>query len=118
MPNYMVRVELHNVDDEQALYTRLHDAMEAKGFVRWIKSSAGVYFHLPRGQYRLDDSPLTSRLVARLAKSIATSVHISNTVFASTYTGWSAQGLRFISSEERKKIRLRATLRRLFPGSF
>jgi hypothetical protein len=49
MASFTVRVELH--DASGADYLRLHEAMEAQGFDRTIKSDEGIIYRLPEAEY-------------------------------------------------------------------
>ncbi len=52
MNRFTTRVELHAANEDD--YENLHSAMEARGFERYITSSAGVTYHLPTAEYNLD----------------------------------------------------------------
>ena len=71
MPNFTVRVELHGADETD--YENLHEAMERKGFVRWIESNGGRY-RLPTAEYNLLDAGMDKAKVLEIAKSTASSV--------------------------------------------
>ncbi|HEF4743953.1 type V toxin-antitoxin system endoribonuclease antitoxin GhoS [Burkholderia multivorans] len=49
MTKFTTRVELHDADSDD--YDRLHDAMKAKGFSRFIKDHIGNSYHLPSAEY-------------------------------------------------------------------
>ena len=66
MAQFMVRVVLHGADDED--YETLHEAMEAEGFARQIRSSDGVLYHLPTAEYYRDGN-LSTQNVLDAAKS-------------------------------------------------
>jgi hypothetical protein len=71
MPKFTVRVELHGASEAQ--YDELHEAMEAEGFVRWIKA-AGQKYQLPTAEYNLPGSTLTKYHVLNRARRAAQSV--------------------------------------------
>lgn len=50
MTTFIVRLELHPSDQEQA-HSALHDAMEAAGFSRIYQAGDGVRYHLPSFEY-------------------------------------------------------------------
>ena len=50
MARYTVRVELHNADTYND-YENLHKAMERQGFIRTIKDTNDVEWHLPDAEY-------------------------------------------------------------------
>ena len=56
MTNYTTRVELHGATHDQ--YDDLHEAMEAKGFVRWIKFEKGKK-QLSTAEYNMPGTSLT-----------------------------------------------------------
>lgn len=49
MPKYILRVEISNFDDHEAL----HQELSKYDFYRIIKANDGVYYDLPAGTYRL-----------------------------------------------------------------
>jgi hypothetical protein len=69
MTNYTIRVELHGADEND--YEALHTAMQAEGFVRWIKDQDGNKLRLPTAEYNLPDSELTRVQVLGLTKRAA-----------------------------------------------
>jgi hypothetical protein len=50
MSTFIVRIELHPADKEQA-YSAVHDAMEGAGFSRIYRDRDGVRYHLPAAEY-------------------------------------------------------------------
>ncbi len=50
MPRYTVRVELHGVKHEDAIYDTLHEVMESHGFER-VVGAEGARRYLPRAEY-------------------------------------------------------------------
>ena len=72
MTRYTVRVELHDADDDD--YESLHEAMEKKGFVRWVESNDGSKYRLPTAEYNMDSSTLDRSQVLDRAKAAAESV--------------------------------------------
>jgi hypothetical protein len=71
MASYITRVELHDADG--ADYTKLHKAMEKKGFARTITSSKDITYHLPTAEYEFEGTE-TRKEVLELAKEAASSV--------------------------------------------
>lgn len=54
MARFMVRVVLHDADDNGSDYEELHGAMEMLGFSRIIESSKGFVYHLPPAEYHME----------------------------------------------------------------
>jgi hypothetical protein len=50
MSTFIVRIELHPSDKEQA-YSAVHDAMLQAGFSRIYQNHEGVRYHLPSSEY-------------------------------------------------------------------
>ena len=50
MSTFIVRIELHPSDQEQA-YSAVHDAMQAAGFSRIYRDGHGHRYHLPSSEY-------------------------------------------------------------------
>ena len=50
----LVRVELHEVEEESAIYNDLHEEMAKRGFVRTLKQG-NKEVELPSGMYRMPD---------------------------------------------------------------
>jgi hypothetical protein len=80
MPNYVTRVELRGSPTGEH-YQSLHNAMEAKGFSRTIKSDDGTAYHMPHAMYYVVSS-LTASEVSEHANAAATSVWTSCRVFS------------------------------------
>ena len=72
MTSYTVRIELHNADEDD--YSSLHEAMEGKGFVRWIAGRNGSRSRLPTAEYNLADTTLDRSEVLDRARTTANSV--------------------------------------------
>jgi hypothetical protein len=72
MTNFTVRVELHDADDDD--YSRLHEAMEEGGFVRWISDRNESKDQLPTAEYNLANSALDRSAVLERARTAADSV--------------------------------------------
>ena len=72
MTKYSVRVEIHKADEDD--YENLHEAMEKKGFVRWIESSDGAKYRLPTAEYNIESDSLDRSKVLARAKAAAESV--------------------------------------------
>ncbi|WP_444633199.1 hypothetical protein [Cupriavidus oxalaticus] len=72
MPNYTVRVVLHNVKDDSEKYTELHGQMSNQGFSRRI-SIDGKSWQLPPAEYsKVSDD--ASAVVLAAAKKAALAV--------------------------------------------
>ena len=72
MTSYTVRVELHGATNGQ--YDELHEAMEAKGFVRWIKFQGAAKEQLPTAEYNMPGTSRTIEQVHQRAEDAAKSV--------------------------------------------
>lgn len=72
MTNFTVRVELHGATNDQ--YDDLHEAMEAQGFVRWVKDGDGNKSQLPTAEYNMQGSSLTRSQAQKRAENAASSV--------------------------------------------
>ena len=70
MPNYLARVELHDVGDEED-YEPLHTAMEQRGFLRQIQGDDGVPYELPNGTYVMQNTDITLTAAQDLATAAA-----------------------------------------------
>lgn len=74
MANFTVRVELHDAENGD-YYDRLHEEMEARGFVRWIKdSNDDAKLRLPTAEYNLRNTGKTKGEVLTLAQEAADAV--------------------------------------------
>jgi hypothetical protein len=72
MTSFTVRVELHEAKDGD--YEKLHEAMEKRGFRRWIATAKGK-LQLPSAEYSLSGSKVPTRdEVLKSAISAAKSV--------------------------------------------
>lgn len=75
MSTFIVRIELHPSDQQQA-YSRVHDAMARAGFSRTYKGSDNVSYHLPTSEYCFtSNSPVE---VVRDSVAAATSTVTTN----------------------------------------
>ncbi len=90
MPSYTTRVELHDATSED--YTRLHHAMEERGFVRTITSSKGVTYHLPWGEYDFSGSQTRAEVLG-MAEEAAGSARRKYEVLVTQSAGRSWSGL-------------------------
>lgn len=70
MTNFMVRIELHDADDDD--YAALHTAMERQGFVRWVQGKVSRD-RLPTAEYNMADTALERAEVLVRAKKAAKS---------------------------------------------
>ena len=73
MTNFTVRIELHGADE--ADYENLHEAMERRGFVRWIESDGGRY-RLPTAEYNLVDADMDRARVLEIARHVYIKRHV------------------------------------------
>jgi len=71
MASFTIRVEMRNASSED--YTRLHEAMEAKGYSREIQNSVGTVFHLPTAEY-VAEKNLSVRSVRDEVSKIAAAI--------------------------------------------
>ena len=58
MSNYLARVELYEVTQEED-YDKLHAAMEERRFLLQIKADDGTFYWLPSGTYAIQDTDMT-----------------------------------------------------------
>lgn len=72
MSIFIVRIELHPSDKEQA-YTAVHEAMQAAGFSRILRAQDGLRYHLPTSEYCIT-STSSAEAIRDLAKGAATRV--------------------------------------------
>jgi hypothetical protein len=70
VPNYLARVELHDVGDEED-YELLHTAMEQRGLLRQIQGDDGVPYELPSATYVMQNTDITLTAAQDLAKAAA-----------------------------------------------
>lgn len=73
MPNYLVRIELHGVND----YHALNSAMQQEEFVQTITSTDGLDYYLQTGTYRLPDgiAPSKGHAMQRAKTAAARALH-------------------------------------------
>jgi hypothetical protein len=69
MSTFIVRIELHPSDKEQA-YSAVHGAMEAAGFSRIYRDSEGVRHHLPASEYCLTEPSPVEAIRDRAAAAV------------------------------------------------
>lgn len=55
MSTFIVRIELHPSDKEQA-YSAVHDSMQNAGFARIYRDYDGIRYHLPASEYCIDST--------------------------------------------------------------
>jgi glucosamine 6-phosphate synthetase-like amidotransferase/phosphosugar isomerase protein len=96
MASYTTRVELH--DAVTSDYTKLHKAMEKKGFSRTITSDKGVVYHLPTAEYDFHGTE-TRKQVTNLAKEAASTVKPSYAVLVTESKGRTFHGLDEVEEE-------------------
>lgn len=78
MPNFTVRVELHQAT--YADYDALHAAMEQQGFSRLITSDDGKTYQMPWAEYN-GSGNLNSAQVRDIARAAANTTGKTNAVF-------------------------------------
>jgi len=91
MAKFMVRVELHAADEGD--YETLHEAMEAEGFVRQIRSGDGVLYHLPTAEYYREGN-LSKQDVLDEAKSGVAKTKKKAAILVTEALGFRWSGLR------------------------
>lgn len=90
MATFTTRVELHKADNDD--YETLHEAMERRGFSRFITSGDGKTYHLPTAEY--DYSGDKSRgEVLELAKAAASETNKKYAVLVTESRGRTWSGL-------------------------
>ena len=68
MEETLTRVELHDVPrDSEALYTKLHAAMENAGFYRFIAGNNSAFYELPHATYSMTASLLSAETIDSVA---------------------------------------------------
>jgi hypothetical protein len=78
-------------------YNKLHSAMEARGFSRFIMSNQGVSYHLPTAEYIRIGASLTCQQVLNEAQVAAGSVRANPSVLvAETINDWRWVNLRLL----------------------
>jgi hypothetical protein len=70
VPNYLARVELHDIEEEED-YELLHTAMEQRGLLRQIQGDDGVPYELPHATYVTQNTDITLTAAQDLAKAAA-----------------------------------------------
>ncbi len=78
MANYTVRIELHDAGWDD--YTKLHSAMEQKGFSRLIRGDNGRTYRLPWAEYN-GTGQLTCSQIRDIAQLVANETGKKNSVF-------------------------------------
>lgn len=91
MTNYVTRIELRGSPSGED-YQALHDAMEAKGFVRTITGDDGKTYKLPNAMYYVSSNLSTSQ-ICTAANEAANSVWTSCRVFSCEAPSSSWNGL-------------------------
>ena len=69
MSTFIVRIELHPSDKEQA-YSAVHDAMKHAGFSRIYRDDDGLRYHLPSSEYCIT-SASSVEVIRDLARTAA-----------------------------------------------
>lgn len=68
MATFTIRIELHGADEDD--YVSLHEAMEERGFFRWIEVK-GSKLRLPTAEYNIGSNEMGVAEIRDLAKSVA-----------------------------------------------
>ena len=71
MPNYLARVELHDIEEEEEDYELLHTAMEQRGLLRQIQGDDDVPYELPHATCVTQNTDITLTAAQDLAKAAA-----------------------------------------------
>jgi len=82
MAQFITRVELHGVQHDDKVYQILHDAMEANGFKRTIKSGNGKTYHMLTAEYEITGN-YTANSVLESAQKATTKTGKKYSVFVS-----------------------------------
>lgn len=64
------RVELHGLPHEHSDYTRLHAAMESRGFSRIIQGRDGNKWHLPPAEYCHNGTGNVDQIVEKARQAV------------------------------------------------
>jgi hypothetical protein len=91
MSTFIVRIELHPSDKEQA-YSAVHDAMSAAGFSRTYRDYDGAQYHLPPSEYCII-SPGSAESIRDLAAATVGRVTTLSMVLVSETTRIAIAGL-------------------------
>lgn len=107
MANFMVHIQLHEPKDDD--YTKLHQAMEDKGFFRTI-DVGGVRSDLPHATYHLTSNS-SCRAVRDLAEQVATQINKKPKIVVAEYTKCESSGLTPSKPEPGSKLYPRLMVR-------
>jgi len=92
MAHFITRVQLNGAPTEEH-YDRLHAAMEAKGFVRWVHADNGKTYWLPHAEYsRTTNANVSVEQIRADAIAAAGSVWTGFQVLV-TQGNWAGHGL-------------------------
>jgi hypothetical protein len=91
LPTFTTRVELHKADEDD--YQLLHEAMENRGFSRYITGDNGVVYHLPTAEYNYSGNR-TRGQVLDLAEAAASETHKTFAVLVTQSNGRTWHGLQ------------------------
>lgn len=97
MPNFTVRVELHNATYQD--YENLHAAMSRVGFSRQITSDDGKVYNLPTAEYDKTANSTASEICTQV-KAVANSTGKSNGVLVTQAGARSWNGLEQIQQRK------------------
>ena len=88
MTRFTTRVELHNADSDD--YEKLHDAMKANGFSRFVTDSEGNQYHLPTAEYNFVGTAALDEVLSK-AKAAAKQTGLDNEIIVTESNGrrWS-----------------------------
>ena len=93
MAQFMVRVELHEADEDD--YETLHEAMEGEGFARQISSDDGVVYRLPTAEYYREGN-LSKQEVLDKAKNAVSKTRKKAEILVTKARGFKWSGLKKI----------------------
>ncbi len=88
MSSFSVRVVLHNSND----YANVHADMESVGFSRTITADSGVVYHLPNGEYIVQDVDWTIHQIHSEVLAVVQQHSAAVSIFV---TQWADAGVRF-----------------------
>jgi len=91
MSTFIVRIELHPSDKEQA-YSAVHDAMTSAGFSRIYRDDGGLRHHLPTGEYCMTANS-SAEVIRDLARGAAQKVTTLFMLLVSDTTRIASAGL-------------------------
>jgi len=93
MPQFLVRIELHDAEDADD-YDSLNEEMETAGFSLTMKTVKGVEYYLPTGEYIIEGGQHTMEKVLEKAKQVAHATMHTHSILVSRFTFNLGDGLR------------------------